>query len=260
MNDHWFILFTFVFARVAGLTMTAPIYGTAAVPLQVRLLLASALSLLVTPAEWHGSMAAFHGPVQYFTLLGAEAAIGACLGLGVLVLVHSLTLAGELISRAGGVAMAEAFDPTLDQEVPLFSRLLFLVATSVFLCIGGHRMVMAGLMDTFRTFPPGSGQFPCSLADSFTTLVTQSFSLGIRAAAPALTALLVATLILGLISRTLPQLNILAVGFGLNALLAFAAVALTLGVAAWAFADQIQPMLETIFDALKTPLRTEWLS
>ena len=71
-----------------------------------------------------------------------------------------------------------------------------------------------------------------------------------------MTALLLATLILGLIGRTLPQLNILTLGFGLNALLAFAALGLTLGAAAWAFQDQIQPAMETIFDALKTPLRS----
>ena len=56
--------------------------------------------------------------------------------------------------------MAEAFDPGLDQDVPLFSRLMFLVTVSVFVCLGGHRMVMAGLLDTFQTIPPGSGEFP----------------------------------------------------------------------------------------------------
>ena len=55
--------------------------------------------------------------------------------------------------------------------------------------------------------------------------------LGIRAAAPAVTALLLASLILGLVGRTLPQLNVLSMGFGLNAMLAFAALGLTLGAA-----------------------------
>jgi flagellar biosynthetic protein FliR len=71
--------------------------------------------------------------------------------------------------------------------------------------------------------------------------------------------LLLATLILGLVSRTLPQLNILSLGFGVNALLAFAALGLTLGAAVWAFQDQIQPAMETILDALHTPMRTQWM-
>jgi flagellar biosynthetic protein FliR len=69
---------------------------------------------------------------------------------------------------------------------------------------------------------------------------------------------MLATLILGLVSRTLPQINILSLGFGLNALLAFAVVGMTLGVAAWAFQDQIEPTIETILDVLHTPVRTQW--
>ena len=244
MNDDWFILFSLVFARVAGLTMTAPIYGASDVPLQVRVLLAAALALLVAPLQWHGDAVPFGGPVNYLLLLGCEAAIGACLGLGVLVLLHGMTLAGELIGQASGLGIAEVFDPALDENVPLFSRLMFLVAVTVFLCIGGHRMVMAGLLDTFRTIPPGSGASPARWPRDSRRWWAMSFSLAVRVAAPAVTALLLATLILGLIGRTLPQLNILALGFGLNALLAFAALGLTLGAAAWAFQDQIQPAME----------------
>ena len=198
MNDAKFILFTLVFARVAGLTMTAPIYGTNDVPLRVRALLAAALAAAdrAVAMARHGRRIRATSSTT-LVLLGSEALIGACLGLGVLILIHGMTLAGELIGQASGLSLADVFDPALDENVPLFSRLMFLVTVAVFLCLGGHRMVMAGLLDTFQTIPPGSGQFPSSLADGFVTLVSQSFSLGIRAAAPAVTALLLATLILG---------------------------------------------------------------
>ncbi len=260
MDDAKFILFTLVLARLGGLMLTAPIYGTNDVPLRIRALLAAALALLIVPSQWHAAIEYPSNAIYYLVLLGSEALIGACLGLGVLILIHGMTLAGELVGQASGLTLADAFDPALDENVPLFSRLMFLVTVSVFVCLGGHRMIMAGLLDTFQTIPPGSGKLPGSLADVFVTLVGQSFALGIRAAAPAVTALLLATLILGLVGRTLPQLNILTVGFGLNALLAFAALGLTLGTAVWAFQDQIQPALETILDALQTPLHMEWMS
>ena len=150
------------------------------------------------------------------------------------------------------------FDPALDQQVPLFSRLLFLVTVAVFVCLGGHRMVMAGLLDTFQTIPPGGGgisrlggQGICNAGESeLSAWHPRRRSRRDGAAAGQLD--------LGLVGRTLPQLNILSLGFGLNAMLAFAALGLTLGAAAWAFQDQIQPALEVIFDALKTPLRTQW--
>ncbi len=260
MYENWLILFALVFARVAGVTLTAPIYGTSDVPLQVRLLLAAGLALLIAPLQWHGVALPAGGFVHLLAMLGMEAAVGACLGLGVLVLIHSMTLAGEMVAQASGLGIAEMFDPTIEENVSQFSRLMFLAAVTIFLCIGGHRMVMAGLLDSFRTIPPGSGVPADSLAEGFTTLVAMSFSLGVRVAAPAVTSLLLATLVLGLIGRTLPQLNILALGFGLNSLLAFAALALTFAAAAWAFQDQIQPAMQTIFDLLKTPLKMEWTS
>ncbi len=83
-----------------------------------------------------------------------------------------------------------------------------------------------------------------------TAILTQSFALGIRAAAPAMTALLLATLVLGLISRTLPQINIIAVGFGVNTLVALGTVMLSLGAMAWAFQEQIEPTLDLLQTAL----------
>ncbi|MEN6449909.1 MAG: flagellar biosynthetic protein FliR [Thermoguttaceae bacterium] len=260
MEINGFIILPLVFARVTGLVLVAPIYGGSAVPLQVRGLLAAGLTLLIAPSQWDGSVPTFDGLPGYLVLLGVDALVGACLGLGLLVLLHGMTLAGELIGRLSGLGLAEAFDPNLDENVPQLSRLLFLLAACVFLCIGGHRAVMAGLLETFRAIPPGSGVLPRPLCDSLMTLVSQSFSLGVRAAAPVLASLLVATLTMGLVGRTLPQLNFLSLGFGVNAMLAFAALALSLGAVAWAFQGQVEPALETLLDALKVPLRTQWLT
>ncbi|MBN1396010.1 MAG: flagellar biosynthetic protein FliR [Pirellulales bacterium] len=260
MHDQWLILFTLVFARVGGMVMTAPIFGAGAVPARVRVLLAVALTFLIAPVLWQGTPARIDGPAQFFALLGGEAIVGACLGLGVLIFVHAMTIAGTVVSHAAGLSIAETFDPAAGEIAPQLSRFMFLLALCVFFLLGGHRAAMAGLLDTFRAIPPGSGAVPDSLAEGVCTLVAQSFSLAVRAAAPALTALLLATLTLGLIGRTLPQLNVLVLGFGVNAMLTFAVLAVALGIAVWAFADQIAPALETMFDALQTPFQGEWLS
>jgi flagellar biosynthesis protein FliR len=250
MIESQFILFTLVLARLAGLTATAPAYGASEIPLRIRALLALTLGLLILPTQWHTAVEYPENVMLYLVMVGCEAAIGACLGLGVLIVMHGMTLAGEMVGHACGLTMAEVLDPSLDESVPLFSRLLFLVSLTVFLCLGGHRMVMAGLLETFQTIPAGKGTLPDSLADGLVTLTSQSFVLGVRAAAPVVTALLLATLLLGLLGRTLPQLNVLSVGFGLSAMLAFAGLALTFGTAVWAFADQIQPSLQTVLNAL----------
>jgi flagellar biosynthesis protein FliR len=255
-----FLLFTLVSARVGGLVATAPLFGGSAVPVRVRALLTVILALLVMPLQWGTLVHASGSVVSHAVLVGSEVVIGACLGLGVMILVYSMSLAGELIGYASGLTISDVIDPSMEESVPHFSRLMMLVAVCIFLCIGGHRMLMAGLLDTFQAIPPGSCANPRALLDTFTTLIAQSFSLGIRAAAPTVTALLLATIALGLIGRTLPQLNVFAVGFGLNSMLTFAVLGLTLGAAAWAFQNEIEPAIQTILEALRTRPHAEWIS
>ena len=126
--------------------------------MRVRIVLAAALAMLIVPSQWHATIADPGNVIHYLVLAGRRSVIGACLGLGVMILIHGMTLAGELVGQASGLRLADVFDPTLDENVPLFSRLMFLVSVAVFVCLGGHRLVMAGLLDTFRAIPPGSGR------------------------------------------------------------------------------------------------------
>lgn len=245
-----FLLFTLVLTRVSGLILTAPVFGGKDVPHRVRALFAFAVALLILPTQWHVPVTYPGTTLNYMVFLGAELMVGLCLGFGIVVLFTGLQLAGALVGRLGALMLADVFDPTMDANVPVFSRLFFLVGTAVFVCIGGHRMVMAGLLDTFATLPPGGGGLPASLPDAFVTLLAESFTLGIRAAMPLVVTLLLSTLILGLIGRTMPQLNILMVGFGLNAMLTFAVMSFSLAAAIWAFQEQIEPALETVLDAV----------
>ncbi len=247
-----FVLFTLVLARVSGVVMTVPVFGTPDVPAQVRALLGVALAVLVMPSQWDAPVADPGTLLNYLVFVGSELVIGLSLGLGVAAVFSGIEVAGQMIAQASGLAIAEIFDPAQETNVSVFSRLLFLVTLAIFLSIGGHRMVMAGLLDTFQAMPPGSAAVPRSLVETLATLVAASFSLGIRAAAPLVVSLLLANLVLGLIGRTLPQLNILVVGFGINSLLTLGVLAAALGGAAWVFQPEIEPAVAAILEGLRT--------
>ena len=255
-----FLVFTLVLTRVSGLMFTAPLYGTNEVPRQVRVLLALVVALLIMPSQWHAVLPYPGTMLNYLAIVAGELVVGACMGLAIQFIFRGLEMAGELIAYVGGLMMAETLNPAQDENEPLFSRFFYLLALAVFLSVGGHRLVMAGLLDTFRAIPPGLGVFTKSITEAFVTLVAQSFSLAVRAAAPAVLSLLLASLVMGLIGRTVPQLNVMNMGFALNSLLTFGVMAITLGAALWAFRGQIEPTLETIFDALNVPFRAEWFS
>ncbi len=255
-----FLLFTLVLSRVSGLMMTAPVYGTQDIPMQIRGLLSVSLAVLLLPSQWHVAVDYPGTTVNYLVFIGAELLVGLCLGLGIVVLFSGVQMAGQLIGRIGGMMLADIFDPATGASVPLISRMLLLIATAVFVCLGGHRVVMAALLDTFETIPPGSATVPLTVTEAFVVLVHESFVLGVRAAAPVVTALLLSTLVMGLISRTMPQLNILAVGFGLNAMLSYGVLALSLGAAIWVFQGSVEPTLDLLLESLHLPANWGWFS
>jgi flagellar biosynthetic protein FliR len=250
---HLFLVFTLVFIRVSGLFMVLPIFGTSDVPMQARALLSFALAVLITPTQTGASVQDPGTLLGFLILVAGELFVGLTLGLGIVTLFSGVQVAGQLIGRTSGLTMAEVYDPSSGENIPELAHLLFLVTMAVFVAIGGHRMVLAGLLDTFVAMPPGGGILPSSLeavVKVVETLLTESFVLGIRAAAPLLTALLLATLVTGLISRTLPQLNVLAIGFSLNALVTFGILALSLGAAVWVFQDPLESAVEMLVQAI----------
>jgi flagellar biosynthesis protein FliR len=248
-----FLLFTLVLTRVSGLLMTAPIYGTQDIPLQVRVLFAFALSVVVLPTQWSVTVPNPDNLLLYALAIGSELVIGLSLGMGITILLSGIQLAGHLVDQVSGMLIAETFDPMQGENTSLVSQLLFFLTVAIYVSIGGHRLAMAGLLDTFQAIPPGSAAMPShALTDTLVTLVVQSFDLGFRAAAPVVAALLLANVVLGLIARALPQLNLFVLGFGLNAMLALGILGISIGAAVWVFEDQIEPTVNAVLVAVRS--------
>jgi flagellar biosynthetic protein FliR len=241
-----FLIFVLVLTRVGSLLMTLPMLGTATVPWQVRALLAVGVSLILTPLFWGQSVPAPENLLILGSLIAREAVLGIALGLAVLILLAGMQLAGQIISQTSGMTLADVANPTFDTSVPLFSQILEMLALAIFFLLGGHRQVIDALLRSFTWMPPGRGQLPDKIVEALAAITSQSFEVGVRAAAPVMVALLLATLVVALISRTLPQLNAVALGLNFNSLIVIGMFALCLGSAAWVFQEELQDVTDSL--------------
>jgi flagellar biosynthetic protein FliR len=246
----WFIVFTLVLARIGALVMTAPLFGSQALPRRVRGLLAVAMSLLVTPVYLTASLPPVTSTVEYGLLLVNEVLVGLLLGLGINVLFGGVQVAGQIASQISGLSLADVFNPAFEEDVSVFSQLFYFLTLAVFVAIGGHRMITEALLETFAWAPPGHAALGDTFVDVLVNILSQSFALGIRAAAPILVALLLSNFVLGLISRTLPQINVIAVGFGLNSLLALGVLCLSIGAVAWTFQEPTRDVMQQVLEVV----------
>jgi flagellar biosynthetic protein FliR len=245
-----FMVFTLVLARIGALVMTAPLFGSQGLPRRVRALLAVTMSLLVTPVYLGTSLTPVERLAEYGRLLANEALVGLLLGLGMNILFSGIQVAGQVVSQMSGLSLADVFNPGIEEQASVFSQLFYFLTLAVFVAIGGHRIITEALLDTFAAAPPGHAALGANFVEVLTSVLMQSFVLGIRAAAPLLTALLLSNLVLGLISRTLPQINVIAVGFGANSLLVLGMLSVSLGAAAYTFQDPAIDVLHQLGETI----------
>ncbi|MEN1679807.1 MAG: flagellar biosynthetic protein FliR [Planctomycetota bacterium] len=251
------VVFVLVLARVGGIVATAPLLSLPSAPIRVRGLLALTMAVVITPVVAPSAAITASGAAMNLfglaRLITSEVLVGGLLGLGLMILLAGVQVAGQIISQMSGMALGEIFNPDLDSTVSVFSQVYYYLTLTVFAAIGGHRMLIQALLETFRWAPPGEARFSESYSDALITMLSQSFELGLRASAPIVVALFLSTVVLGLVSRTLPQINTVVVGFGVNSLLTLAVMFLSLGGVAWAFQEPLAGALENLTAAAVEP-------
>lgn len=219
--------FALVLARVSGLMIVAPVLGSNVIPIRLRAAVAFTLSLMIFPIVLPTIGSELPLATAVVGMIG-ELLIGVVLGLGMSMLFVAMEFAGLMIAQQAGLAIAEVFDPVLQTSTTPLGQLYFMSALFVFLFAGGLRAMVQGLLDSFGSLPLLTFSVNDSVVDVLSDLLMGSMVLALRLAGPAITALLLTSVAMGLISRTMPQLNILAVGFSIRIVAALLIVAATL--------------------------------
>ena len=234
--DAWPILFLLILTRVSGLFCLAPCFPIRALPWRGRWILITGLAMLLTTAQVQQAAPIPNSAAALGLAVACEAAIGLILGFVVLLLFSSLQLAGQIVTQLSGLRMADVYDSNIDMQIPVFGRLLYLVATAAFVIAGGHRQVMAAMLDTFAAYPPGQVTLVAGdLQEILTNAIAHSMIIAVRLSAPLVTALLFSMITLGLVSRALPQWNTLTIGLGANSLALSATILFAMGSLGWTF-------------------------
>jgi len=160
--------------------------------------------------------------------LAGELALGMLIGLGLNLVFAGVQLAGHVISQQAGLALGDVFNPMLDASVTVMSEIYYVVAVLVFLAVGGDHALIRCVLDSFTALPPLTWPVNSGWSSLLVDLLTLSFTIAIRVGGPTMLALLLAFLTLGFLSRTVPQLNILTVGFPVKAALALLVMAMSI--------------------------------
>ncbi len=233
-------VFALVASRLGGLLLFQPVLGSMAIPTHLRVLLVLGLAALLTPLVSLPA-AAPATPLGIVFAMGSEVLLGALIGMLTLACFVGLQMGALLIAQETGLAFGQIVDPNSEDEETIIGVFYVQVAIVVYLIIGGHRALVTACLDTFDTIPllGGTGAAPWG-SELLCKALTLGGHVALRVAVPTMLALFLANLALGFVSRTMPQLNVLAVGFSIKALVAFVLMAVSLPSAADAFIGSIE--------------------
>jgi flagellar biosynthesis protein FliR len=239
---NWLEALLLPMTRISAFFMAAPIFPQIANNVRVRIILALFLCFVMMPTVAVNAPplgANFNAP--HLPEVLNEAILGLAMGFVLTIALDAVVFAGEEIATAIGVNFAQAFDPSLG-TTPVISQFLNIMALMIFITSGGLSAVIIMVTDSLRVLPPGS--FHITDADKILQFAGVLFQGAALISAPLLLTLLSVNIGLGALARTVPSLNIFAVGFTVTLLLGFGLLIILLPVMQdriehlWDLADQ----------------------
>jgi flagellar biosynthetic protein FliR len=213
------MLFFFVLVRVAAIVFVVPFFESRNVPVMVKVGLAVTVSWLLLPQINVTPPSLDTSPISFAIGIGAEVAIGLIIGLMVQLLFAGVQLAGQMAGFQMGLAIANVVDPASSLQIPLLSQFLNLFAFMIFLSLNIHYFFIKALVDGFEILPFWSARFDGDIYELIMTTAANAFVIAVQIGAPVMVALLMTSVALGLVARTVPQMQIFIVAMPVKIIL-----------------------------------------
>ncbi len=239
--------FLLVMFRLTGIFVFAPVFASSAVPRTARVMLAFSLTFAIYPITPAHELVQMNVMSMIWMIL-SEMMVGIVIGYVISLPLMAIQVGMQLMGQQLGLAFANIVDPDTGGQTSVFTQAMYLFALTIFIILDGHHATIGALIRSFDSVPLGGFVPDGELLIVLTGLLTVMFELAIRVAAPLLCLLFLQTTAMGFVAKTVPQLNILSLGFPLRIMLGFG---LTIGVVAMlseAFMEVMRYAISAVFD------------
>lgn len=212
-------LFLLVLTRIGALISTAPFWSGKVIPMQVKIYLTILTSAALLPLVWELVPSVSTGSPFYILMVIRETLLGLILGLASVLLFNAIQVAGQIIDTQMGFGMVNVLDPQSGTQIPMMGNFYYLIALLLFILSDGHHYLLTAVTRSFILVPPGTiTSFPTHVWQDVTGLLAQILVFALQIALPVAGVLFLTDIALGIIARTVPQMNVFVLGIPIKIL------------------------------------------
>lgn len=221
-------LFALILCRIAGLFAALPVFGGKRLPTRIKIVAVVAITLLCQPILRIAPPPLPKDAFSVGLLVLNEMLIGLTLAFITQVIFAAVEFSGQIIGMQMGFSISSLIDPAMGNQTQVMSVMQTLLATLFFLSLNIHHAFIRAIVDSFSIIPLGGWQMSEALIRFLVRVTGDVFILGVRLAAPVMVTLLLTSVVLGVMARAFPQMNVFMVSFPLNIGLGFLVLGTTL--------------------------------
>jgi len=205
-----------VIFRFGGLMVYGPVFGSSVVPVRVRVFLSFILGIATYPVISQTVAGGATLDLALWTLaplVAMEVTFGLIIGFVASLPLIAAQTGGLVMGQQMGLGFARFYNPGIDDEADVVGQVLFLMTLAAFVMVGGHEQMVHAVLRSFEHLPLGGFSPDVGLLSLLSGLLLSAFEIALRVAAPLLALIFLETVAMGFVAKTVPQLNILSLGF-----------------------------------------------
>jgi flagellar biosynthesis protein FliR len=175
-----------------------------------------------------------------------EALVGLAMGAIASLPMLSLEMSGVMMGQSMGLGLARVYNPDSDIDADVTGQFLYYIGAGIFIAMGGLEQLMGGVIESFARVPLGGFEVGKAPLDLLTGTLTSGFDLAIRVAAPVTGIVLLLVIVIGVMGKTMPQINVMSVGFAVKIIAGLAMLTLALYAVGNAVGDDVAATLTNV--------------
>ena len=220
--------FILVLLRISAFVVTAPLFGSEQVPARLKVLLSLVIAMVIFPTvAWQKSgMGGYDNFIIWLAM--KEVLVGVILGFVARLFFFAITIGGEVMSLSIGLSSEQLFNPTVGGRTTALQQFQVVIGTMLFLSINGHYYFIAGIVQSFDILPLSLKGINILTAQQIGPLGGEIIWAGVKIAAPVMATVFGLNIIMGIMGRAVPQINVLVTSLPVNVLVGLLVVMISI--------------------------------